>query len=628
MASAVRPSTVKGSSLIFGARKILPMKLHVLGVPHTISRKHFSTCAFTQKVVNLCAMMSRRGHEVIHYGVEGAEVEASERVDIVSKSEWSAHYSKPSTEHYDTSMDGPRAAYMKLYAERLRAAIDQRVSKEPHTEIICLTWNGPQKDAMVGLPQFQVETGIGYEHAWSDYRVYESYAWMHMQMGKEGLQRGGKWYWAVIPNAFDLDDFRSAAKRGEDFLFMGRLNDDKGVGLAIDVAKRVDRKITIVGQGNPERFLGRGCEHVTYLKPVSGQARADLLASAAAVFTPSLYVEPFCGVHVEAMLCGTPVITTDWGVFNETVLHGSTGYRCRSIEQMVWAAKNIDKLELSHASIQNYARYNFSLARVALMYEEYFQNVRNLKYPKGLYTENPGRKQLDFLVRSTPEVAPVDLNVEFVAPEPPVEKKGWAVDQDWERDWWGLHWAPHWDEEIKKQQTYFRLMGLTDLTAVGSVLDVGCGPVSMLQRRSHRSGSRGVDPLAVSDETLERYLKAGVEFLNIKAEEMPIDRQFDEVWCYNCLQHTDDPNEILRRMAACTARPSVHGWTVGGAVRIFEWIDLGICPGHPQNLTEKMFADVFQNNSFDIQIWNVGQLRDFGGTVENKYIAIHAIRKR
>jgi len=596
------------------------MKLHVLGVPHTITRKDFSTCAFTQKVVNLCAMMTRRGHEVIHYGVEGSIVEASESVDIISGKEWAAHYTKPTTEFYDTSMDGPRAEYMQVYSKRLRAALDLRTSKtDPFSEIICLTWNGPQKDACVGIQQFQVETGIGYEHSWSDYRVYESYAWLHMQLGKHGLQQGGKWYWAVIPNSFDLNDFKSSADKGDDFLFMGRLNDDKGVGVAIDVAKRAGRKITIVGQGSPERFL-TGNPHVTYLPPVSGQARADLLASAAAVLTPSIYVEPFCGVHVEAMLCGTPVITTDWGVFNETVIHGVTGYRCRTIEQMVWAAKNVEKLD--SFAISRYAADNFSLERVALMYEEYFQSVLNLKYPKGLYTDNPGRKQLDWLIKSLPRHTAVTLSPEVVVPPPPpAEKEGWDRDQDWERDWWGLHWAAHWDEEIKKQQTYFRLMGSPQLEVMSKhVLDVGCGPVSMLQRCIHLEGCRGVDPLAVSPETRTRYSSADVEFLNIKAEEMPTDRQFDEIWCYNCLQHTDSPAEIFKRMLASSR--------VGTSFRFFEWIDLGVCPGHPQNLTEDMFKNVFGGDDFERPIWNVGFLSGFGGTVTEKYIAIHAIRKR
>ena len=535
------------------------MKLHVLGVPHTITRKDFSTCAFTQKVLKLCAMMHRRGHHVIHYGVEGSEVECTEHVSLATEAEWSKWHKHPGNEQY---VDGKNEEYLStIYAPRLNVELKKR-SGPPLTEILCMTWGGTgQRGGIVGVDQWEVETGIGYRHPWAPYRVFESYAWLHMHLGSEQLWNVPKWYWSVIPNAFDLNDFEFNATPGEDFLFMGRLNVDKGVGLAIHIAKEVGRKITIVGQGDPTPYFA-GNPHVTYLPPVGPEDRKKLMMGAKALFCPTQYVEPFCGVHMEAMLCGTPVITSDHGIFTETVHHGVTGWRARNFEQFVWAAKNVDRL--SRRATYEWATHNFSLERVALMYEEYFQSVLNVRGADGgFYLPNPDRQQLDWLTKcDLPEpLDPPDLNIPHIPPPRPEAKTGWAAEQDWERNWWGLEWGPHWDEEIRKQKAYFRLIGFPDDGDFGdkTVLDVGCGPVSMLLRTKH-GFSRGVDPLAVSAATKARYANyvdpfgnaSRVEFMNIKAEEMPYPfstfkkgespdvftendvRTFDEIWMYNC----------------------------------------------------------------------------------------------
>jgi hypothetical protein len=50
------------------------MKFHVIGLPHTVTSKEYSACAFTQKVFKFIAMMSARGHDIIHYGHEESKV--------------------------------------------------------------------------------------------------------------------------------------------------------------------------------------------------------------------------------------------------------------------------------------------------------------------------------------------------------------------------------------------------------------------------------------------------------------------------------------------------------------------------------------------------------------------------
>jgi glycosyltransferase involved in cell wall biosynthesis len=103
---------------------------------------------------------------------------------------------------------------------------------------------------------------------------------------------------------------------------------------------------------------------------------------------------------IEAFFSGTPVISSDWGSFAENNLHGITGYRCRTMEQFVWATKNIDRI--SSSACREWAVENFSLDAIAPMYEEYFDTVKRAQ-SGGWYAENPERADLDWMVRKYPK---------------------------------------------------------------------------------------------------------------------------------------------------------------------------------------------------------------------------------
>jgi glycosyltransferase involved in cell wall biosynthesis len=561
------------------------------------------------KVWNLCRMMKDRGHEVIHLGNETSHPVCDENVAVATFEEWSRAYKHPGTDFFDISCDTPeRKEFHRLFADNMRRALEERIGTN-RDAIICITWGGPQHEATYSLKDraFVVESGIGYQFPVADYRVYESYAWLHMLMGRDGLMQGGTWYWSVIPNAFDPEMFEYREAPDGYFLYLGRLTDDKGVGLAVDVARRAGRKLKMAGQGFPQRFLNDH-PHVEYLGPVGVEDRKELLAGAAALLCPTFYVEPFGGVAVEAQLSGTPVITTDWGAFTETVLPNVTGFRCRTIDHFEYAANHIH--EIDPANCRKWAM-NYSLSAISGMYEEYFQMLLNLR-SQGFYTSHPGRTQMNWLRKSFPLGATEEFQI---GPHSaPYIASVWEQAQHYERDWWGTEPHKRWEEEIAKQKTYARLMGLPVDLNMGNttILDVGCGPVSMLLRATH-GGSAGVDPLLMSDETKAKYAAADVALYNDKAEDFEPKKHFDEGWMYNCLQHVDDPNKVMAMLLRSV-----------DSVRIFEWIDLPVCEGHPQMLTVEQFERWLPADEWECSIWNVGELRANGNGAEGRYIAIHA----
>ena len=184
------------------------MKIIVIGLPHTKTldpcrEDAFTTCAYTMKVWNLCKMMHERGHEVIHMGTEGSKPICTEHVDVGPAKMWQELYgARKRTEFYEIAENGIYAPYMEVFEHRTRAAIVERCKKN-WDAIICVPWGGVQFRAVKGLSQYIVESGIGYPNVFADYRVYESYAWMHFHLGKANQAGGDTWYHVVIPNAFD-----------------------------------------------------------------------------------------------------------------------------------------------------------------------------------------------------------------------------------------------------------------------------------------------------------------------------------------------------------------------------------------------------------------------------------------
>jgi FkbM family methyltransferase len=227
---------------------------------------------------------------------------------------------------------------------------------------------------------------------------------MHGLQGQKRIAEAEyKFYDAVIPSGFDLSEFEFRDKKDDYFLMCGRIVWSKGVDIAAQVCEKLGVKLILAGTsyGPKDCNLGdKWPDHVSYVGYADVEKRKRLMAGAKGLFCPTIYNEPFGYVAIEAMLSGTPVITVDWGAFTETVQHGVTGYRCRTFEQFLWAAKNIHTI--SPWACREWAVKNYSFEKVGKMYKEYFQSLQNLT-SKGWYTENENRKELEWLTKEQPQ---------------------------------------------------------------------------------------------------------------------------------------------------------------------------------------------------------------------------------
>ena len=358
------------------------MRLHLLGIPHSVTHPAWTHCAFTQKVLKFARMMRPYQYHVIHYGVEGSQAQADEDVQLMTQAEHQdllGHPYRHGVELYGDDAVDQSAVYRQwnLYA---REALRDRL--QPGDLILC-PFGHAHAAAIRGLEALTsgevgaIESGIGYYDTMLPWRIYESYAARHAAMGREGrhgVSIDSDRLEFVVPNYYDLADwpFQPHAIADGPVVFLGRWTKGKGLDIVRAMAEaRPDVAFWLAGQGN--RAEWRDWPKNVKDLGVLSETRAAVLGMARAIVAPSRYCEPFAGAVVEAQLCGTPAITSDFGAFAETVAHGITGFRCNTVGQFVAAIDKVAGLDRRH--IRRRAEKLWALPRVGRLYHEAFQVV-------------------------------------------------------------------------------------------------------------------------------------------------------------------------------------------------------------------------------------------------------------
>jgi glycosyltransferase involved in cell wall biosynthesis len=150
-------------------------------------------------------------------------------------------------------------------------------------------------------------------------------------------------YLATIHHGIEMQKFSLGAGSEGYLLFFGRIHPDKGTAEAIEVAKRAAMPLVIAGIIQDHEYFERFVEpsldgrQISYIGAVGPERRSDLLGGAEALLHLINFDEPFGFSVVEAMACGTPVITQARGSMSEIVREGENGFLVNSVDEAVAA---------------------------------------------------------------------------------------------------------------------------------------------------------------------------------------------------------------------------------------------------------------------------------------------------
>jgi glycosyltransferase involved in cell wall biosynthesis len=187
-------------------------------------------------------------------------------------------------------------------------------------------------------------------------------------------------WFANIYHGVDTNKFAFNPTPEDYFFYLGRLTEEKGVHLAIEAAKAAGVKLVIAGRSYPtEGYWHSHIEknidgaNITYIGEQGVEEKIKWLQGAKALLFPTQYQEQFGYVMIEAMSCGTPVIGWNNGAVPEVIQDGRTGYVVNSVEEMIGAIQNIDKI--SREETRKRAEIYFSVKKMVSGYQKVYQRI-------------------------------------------------------------------------------------------------------------------------------------------------------------------------------------------------------------------------------------------------------------
>jgi glycosyltransferase involved in cell wall biosynthesis len=176
---------------------------------------------------------------------------------------------------------------------------------------------------------------------------------------------------AVIHHGIDVERIPFGDGTGGYAAFLGRMHPNKGIEEAIVAARTAGMPLRIAAKmsepAEREYFMARVEPYlggdIEYIGELSRAEKYRFLKDAVCLLNPIRWAEPFGMVMIEAMACGTPVVTNNRGSASEIVDDGETGFLCDDTDSLVRALRRVETLNRSRS--REAVEQRFSSQRMA-----------------------------------------------------------------------------------------------------------------------------------------------------------------------------------------------------------------------------------------------------------------------
>jgi glycosyltransferase involved in cell wall biosynthesis len=214
---------------------------------------------------------------------------------------------------------------------------------------------------------------------WDRYPGYYNTISMSQRRNMPPLANGQ--FVGVVYNAIDVRSFPYDERKDDYLLFLSRISVDKMPHLAVEVARRTGRRLIIAGKVDrvDEHYFNTVLaplidgRQVQFLGEADAHLKRELYAKAYCLVLPLSWEEPFGLVMIEAMACGTPVVSFGRGAAPEVIVDGETGYIVNDVDEMVDAVQHVDRI--SPRCCRQHVEDNFDASLMANRYLQAYQRI-------------------------------------------------------------------------------------------------------------------------------------------------------------------------------------------------------------------------------------------------------------